>query len=252
MPLTKEFLDICTSFEKSVTKEKVSQFVKLVSERLVDVNALQRDKGINPIYIMIRYLSNQPNLIELVQLLILKGVDVNGKTLTKNSDYLTPLHALCEKYHLDDKLKIELVDLMLHNGADVNIKNKDGRSPFHTFCMHCRNENLVDILQLMIQNGAQVNAWDFKGRSPLHDLCQYYRKNDLINIVRLLIESGADVNAKTNDGTAPLFFLCKNQVENEELIEVIRLLIENGADVNGGWYGYYTPLHEKARKKTKN
>lgn len=193
---------------------------------------------------MFRHFSEDPCLIEFVHLFILKkGVNVNAET-GFSLHYLGiagPCYRLmCENDKISDQSMIELVQLFIRHGADLNV----GFSPLHDFCMYSRNNNLVDILQLLIQNGADVNK-KTHGWTPLHYLCRNQQENqqeNLINVVRFLIENGADVNAKDNSMQTPLFTLCKYQRENELLIDVIRLLIEKGANVKEGKRVGRTPL----------
>lgn len=212
--LTKEFTDVCLSCQTSmiIDEQLMTRFEELVNDERVDVTSIERNQGISPLFTFVHYLSAHPNVFELAQLLILKGVDVNGKGSIFNRHDWTPLHALSKNEQLSGELKMELVRLLIKNGADVNIKDGiAGRSPLYNFCLYYKNDNLDDILQLLIDSGANVNSKDKYGSTPLHELCKNYRENNLIYVARL-IENGADVNP---DGyESPLFLLCGWQVEN--------------------------------------
>jgi ankyrin repeat protein len=58
--------------------------------------------------------------IDIVQLLIEKGADVN---ITTRTDCRTPLHISCCMGHT------KIVQLLIEEGADVNVKDGDGNTP---------------------------------------------------------------------------------------------------------------------------
>lgn len=218
----------------------------LINDERVDVNGwIPKSAAITPLCYLVNFLPDHPNLLELVQLLIQKGADVNKNSLAHHEGRSwTPLTCLCGNSRLSDQLKIKLAQLLLESGADVNsTKDAWGRTPLHNFFVYCRNDNLVDIIKLLIQNGADVRAKDAFGDTPLHKLM---RRNDekgiLVDLAKLLLDNGADVNAKNNDMWTPLLTLCKFQPENEKLIDVIRLLIQKGAEVDARRLDGKTPL----------
>jgi len=91
----------------------VTRFQELVKDEKVNVGALEREQGINPLFLILYYFPDHPNLIELVELLILKGVNVRVQTLTLYYDHWTPLNALSKNDRLSDQLKIDVVKLLL-------------------------------------------------------------------------------------------------------------------------------------------
>lgn len=256
MDLTREFIDICNSFKTSViTDEQVARFKELVNEEKVDVlDALEREQGINPLFLLLYYFPDHPKLIELVELLILKGVNIEDQTLTSDYDYWTPLNALSKNDRLSDQLKIDLMELIFLNPMDKyqvdGIKDKYGRTALHNFCRYCKNDNLVDIIQFLLSHCTHGDlastARDFQGNTPLHELCRHYNKGNLADVAEFLVQEGAGVNEKNNDLETPFYFLFLNQTENKSLIDMIRIFIEEfGADVNADCakQSGYTPLH---------
>jgi len=118
----------------------------------------------------------------------------------------------------NNKLKTQMIELLLANGADVNNIAPKGKFITRTPALiYAVKNNLFDIYKILIANGADVNLPDSDGITPL-----MYASN--IEIVKDLIKRGANVDVKNKYGETAL-----NRSKN---IELIKCLIENGADVN--------------------
>ncbi|KAL9639003.1 MAG: hypothetical protein Q9164_001204 [Protoblastenia rupestris] len=63
------------------------------------------------------------------------------------------------------------------------------------------NSRNLELVRLLIQEGADVNAQDEDGDSPLHSAMM---RPDNYDVARTLIESGADVSSRAVDGKTPL------------------------------------------------
>jgi ankyrin repeat protein len=91
---------------------------------------------------------------------------------------------------------IEAVKQYLADGADVNTKDDDGRTPLH----YVANEGHMEIAELLISKGADLNAKDKIRGTPLHYAAAYDHKE----IVELIIAADADLKAKDEEGATPL------------------------------------------------
>jgi ankyrin repeat protein len=84
---------------------------------------------------------------------------------------------------------LEIVHIMVQNGASTNYVDETGMSPLLRF-VQC---SCLGPLQLMIENGADVNFCDPHGRNGLMWVSD-------VDIARLLIASGANINAVDKSG----------------------------------------------------
>ena len=89
----------------------------------------------------------------------------------------------------------------------------------------------LSAVELLVQSGADVNIKDEQGKTPLMYLLNKTENLPNLEVVKLLIQSGADVNDRDNDGGTPLLYASKNTLVDSGL-EAIKLLIQSGADVN--------------------
>ena len=133
----------------------------------------------------------------------------------------TPLYVASEEGHID------VVKYFVELGADVEAKDRFGKTPLH---VASRNGH-IDVVKYLVEHGADMEAKDEDGRTPLH-LASW---NGYIGVVKYLVEHGADVMAKSKDGNTPLH----EASEEEGHIDVVKYLLEHGADVkvkdkNGG------------------
>jgi len=140
-----------------------------------------------------------------------------------------------------------LAALLVASGADVNGKNRDGKTPMHAAAA----SQCQEVVDLLLANGADVNATDSEGRSPLHECLRSspFRVNlmvglppkplhDSVPFVRFLLGKGASVNVSDATGETPLHLAV-----GSGQVEVLPLLLKGGADPNIRRPDGYAPLH---------
>ena len=133
---------------------------------------------------------------------------------------------------------IEVVELHLAAGTDVDTKNENGFTPLHI----AASKGYKEVAELLVTNDADVNTKD-NGSTPLHMAAQFGHKA----IVELLINKVADVNAKGELGETPLHSAA---ADGEK--EIVELLIVAGADVNVRDKEGYNSLHRATYERHKN
>ena len=158
---------------------------------------------------------------------------------------------------------IELVNILLDNEADVNIRDFNKSAPLHfavdnrdsemTLLLLARRANIhnvdkddrtvlhisleqgdVEMASTLLTMGADVNAVDNEGRTALHDTVL---KNET-QMVETLLKQGADVHAIDARKKNPLHYAVENN-----FIEIIPLLLAQSRDAQLLWSvgGYERP-----------
>ncbi|KAJ7241249.1 ankyrin repeat-containing domain protein [Mycena rebaudengoi] len=170
--------------------------------------------------------------LEMVQLLLKNGADVNaqggcdGAALQAASAGRKSITMLDLMYNLGVRVATqgrgshrEIVQLLLENGADVNLWG----GYYETTLQAASQYGRMEIVQSLLVYGADVNAQGGKYGTAL----QAASVEGHMEVVQLLLENGADVNTQGGRyGTALQATLLKGHVK------VVQLLLEHGADAN--------------------
>ena len=192
----------------------------------------------------------------MVLSLLAKKADVNAR----QPDGATALHWAA---YADDA---ETTALLIRAGANVNVANDHGVSPFaiaarqgnanilgqlmkagadpndklnevnsgETPLMHAARSGSAEAVRLLIFAGARVNAREsWNGQTALH----WAAAEGQGAIVETLIEGGADVRQRSNAGSTPFMFAVR-----EGDVRSVRAFLAAGADVNEKRPDLATPL----------
>ncbi len=113
----------------------------------------------------------------------------------------------------------EMVDLLLHAGANAKAANRDGSTPLWLASVN----GDAAIVAALLNAGADANEKLPLGRTPLMEAS----RTGNVDAMKVLLDHGADVNAKENlRGTTALMWAA-----DEGHAAAIQLLIQRGADI---------------------
>ncbi|XP_043466891.1 ankyrin-1-like [Leptopilina heterotoma] len=105
---------------------------------------------------------------------------LNKKNLEKHVHDKRLLHVAAARGHL------QIVDLLIKNGAKLNVEDVKGRTPFYV----ALQQNKVEVAEFLLENGARIDIPREGGRTTLHVAI----KMQNIQIVERLLKQGAMVN----------------------------------------------------------
>lgn len=153
--------------------------------------------------------------LDLVSLLVERGAPVNYV----DADGRTTVYCVASSAANDYDIKvINTLQHLVKLGADLEIKDLEGRTPLHVSAW----QGMTSVVQTLIQLGAHIDAVDGEGRTALH-MCAW---NGHTDIVALLIELGADVNhVSGTQGATPLLIGAQ-----QGHIDVCSLLLNAGSE----------------------
>ncbi|MFC2172624.1 ankyrin repeat domain-containing protein [Acidobacteriota bacterium] len=126
---------------------------------------------------------------------------------------------------------LEVVNLLIERGADVNALERTMASPLHAASMGSGD---VGVVRALISAGALVNASTKYGRTPLHSARQA--------VAEVLLAEGADVNARDGFERTPLHVAAYMDRKS-----VAELLLAHGAEVHSRDRSDMTPQEIAAK-----
>jgi ankyrin repeat protein len=171
--------------------------------------------GNTPLHITVWY-RHPENLSE-----ILKGdPDIDAI----NTDGYTPLHLAARRP--DNEKAIEL---LLQQGADVNIPDPTGRNAL----LVSVGSHQKEYIGLLVSKGIDINSQDNDGNTALHYPLINVLKNKMYlpyskEIVKILLEEGADPHIRNKEGKSPMDMAV--EAADDELIDLLWRLFDTVAE----------------------
>lgn len=134
------------------------------------------------------------NVVAKVRRLLAAGANVDEKSPCELEE--TAVHAVTRRR------LTEVAEMLLLGGADVNIRDSDGRAPLHLAV----NSGSAAMVGLLLRYGARTSVGFSFLVTPLHTAAEQGRTA----IVALLLRAGANSSATTFVGHTPLYSAVTN------------------------------------------
>jgi len=116
----------------------------------------------------------------------------------------TPLIISCKKGNLN------IVKLLVDNGADINKKNKYGDTPLTISC----EKGNFDIIKYLVEKGADINLFNSTGTSPLNILCRKSSENSLKIMDYLITKNESCIDKIDKNYNTTKNESCINKIDN--------------------------------------
>ncbi|KAJ3116960.1 Serine/threonine-protein kinase ht1 [Phlyctochytrium bullatum] len=150
-------------------------------------------------------------------------------TLGKQEDVLDLVDArdaagLTALHHAAGRNKLEVCQMLVAEGADVEARDGAGRTALHLAC----RSGFVEVVTCLLEAGADVEAVDaLKAWTPMHYVAasEFQQLSVRPRLVDLLVRFGSLVDATDDDGMTPLLLAVKSSN-----LDVALPLVERGAN----------------------
>ena len=213
-----------------------------------NINALD-DSGLSPLHVAVMNKHEK-----IVELLLKNGADVNKETnekaiLPEIKELLIEFEPHSKFYELFDcslytKLTplhlatitgcLNVVRLLIENGANINTENDQGLRPIHS-AIHC---GAFDVVSILFENKAALGNSEklserYLGAEDLINFAVDQGSQGSVEIIKLLFEKGIKIK-----GTKAMQIAI-----DEKDMDIFKVLVENGAIVDSYDNGMTSPLH---------
>ena len=157
---TNALLTVCFHY----SGKNLFEVVKLLLKRGIDIKA-RNEFGCNALISLLRNPNLEfSHLLEIVQLLLDGGLNVNVKA-NDGSSSLTTLVFLAGHMHSHFEEILAIMKLLIESNIRVNTKWKKGRNALMIACEKChpKKNMLLEVVQLLVSSGSDVNIVDEDG-----------------------------------------------------------------------------------------
>lgn len=183
-------------------RDEIKKFLEIFPDKINDI--------VNDMTPLMHAIRN--TRYDIIDLLVEKRCDIN----IKNNRGETAVHYACEMAYLDQRVIEKLIGI----GANGNIADNFGFTPFHRAAMFINNVNIINLLIPISDPNLCIPA----GLNSLMLACAYNRNLEVISV---LIDVTHNINLYDQCGWTALCNIC-----NSQYYEGIKLLLHAGAKYN--------------------
>lgn len=198
-------------------------------------------RGLAPLHLATKCREEMPAMINM---LLVAGADINGYSQKRYSPavksvtpLLTAVHNLCP----------ESVAILLKKRADPNFADQDGYTALHHIASSWPQKRMATTVDQLLAAGADINARDKLGRTPLM-MTAYAGKKDP-DPETIFLSRGADPNLTDLAGNTFLHQLISGATSRKDPAAIIGRLIKGGASVDIPNNAKVTPLMLAIKKR---
>lgn len=133
------------------------------------------------------------------------------------------LPLICATEQVDYPVRIRVFQLLLEAGAHPDVRSTyDGGTPLHkVLCsFFYESDAMMDIMGLLIENGAQIDAVDNSGNTPLHTAVSFYETAYYPTVDECLLKKGSPIDKRNKGDQTPLE-VAVTQPNNHGIIELL-------------------------------
>ncbi|WP_410542149.1 ankyrin repeat domain-containing protein [Wolbachia endosymbiont (group A) of Therophilus tumidulus] len=184
-------------------------------------------------------------------------LEKNKELVNTRNKQQTPLHRLlqyiekksgkqsCTGKNFEKTKRYETLELLLKNGADITVQDKDEKNALH-YIASFKGEQKVACLKLTLgkdEFSKAINAVNGKEQTPLHQLLQHikeknedrsctdrkFEKTNRYKALELFLQNGADITVQDKDEKNALHYIASFKGEQKvTCLELILGLVKNG------------------------
>lgn len=128
------------------------------------------------------------------------------------------------------KADFDILSILVQQGFNLNAQDEQGKSALYLALEYSQKETAAALIRL----GCDVNLPDKDGRSPLQKVMQAtLEPSDRMSLIDMLLVSGANIGAKDKDGKTPLHKVMEVYfVSPEEKVEILNRFLQKDVDIN--------------------
>lgn len=207
--------------------------LKVLVDNGCDVNIINRAEENLIHQVVKKYSRDYANGLLYLDFLYEQGLDVDKPNVIKE----TPLHMAVKEH------RTEYIKWLLENGADPNVQNKDGVSPFYHAVA-----NAVDLEKYELMREYAPPQFDQRTNDGKAILYESIRMGCSPDLLKLILEDGADLYQTSTHYQAQVTAI---DILAEKPSEVLQIALDSGQlDVNRQDDAGNTLLHKICSRET--